>query len=74
MAKKKSNKKLTVETLTHDEATRKNIPTAEYQSVVAKEVENPIRVTYERGATGLDEEKRRKTKTLTSNWHGVPII
>jgi adenine-specific DNA-methyltransferase len=30
-------KKLTVETLAHDEATRKNIPTAEYQSVVAIE-------------------------------------
>jgi adenine-specific DNA-methyltransferase len=36
MPKKKTNKKLAVETLTHDEATRKNIPTAEYQSVVAK--------------------------------------
>ena len=28
---------LTVETLTHEEATRKNIPTAEYQSVVRKD-------------------------------------
>jgi len=32
MAKK--TKKLTVEALKHDEATRKNIPTAEYQSVM----------------------------------------
>lgn len=37
MAKKTSNSKKTVKTLTHDEASRKNIPTAEYQSVMAKE-------------------------------------
>ena len=34
---KKSNSGKTVETLTHDEAKRKNIPTAEYQSVVKQE-------------------------------------
>jgi adenine-specific DNA-methyltransferase len=33
-----------VETLTHDDAKRKNIPTAEFQSVMAKEHESPIRV------------------------------
>ena len=32
MAKKKSPK--SIETLTHDEASRKNIPTAEYQSLM----------------------------------------
>jgi hypothetical protein len=31
MAKKKQPVRITVETLTHDEATRKNIPTAEHQ-------------------------------------------
>ena len=35
MANKESKK--TVETLTHEEARRKNIPTAEYQSVMQKE-------------------------------------
>jgi adenine-specific DNA-methyltransferase len=44
---KTSNTKITVATITHDEATRKNIPTAEYQSVVAKEVESPIHIAYE---------------------------
>ena len=39
---KKSNK-VTVKTLKHEEATRKNIPTVEYQSVIAKEVENPTK-------------------------------
>ena len=33
--------KKTVETLKHDEATRKNIPTAEYQSVLQKEEQKP---------------------------------
>ncbi|MGD0662421.1 MAG: site-specific DNA-methyltransferase, partial [Syntrophorhabdales bacterium] len=54
--KKTSNSKITVETLTHDEATRKNIPTAEYQSVVAKEVESPIRIAYERRNRDLDPQ------------------
>src|SRR4051812_29150982 len=45
----------TVETLTHDEAKRKNIPTAEYQSVVAKEQAKPVRVKYPRN-TDLDPQ------------------
>ena len=46
--------KLTVETLKHDDATRKNIPTAEYQSVMAKNEQSPVRVTYERRNRDLD--------------------
>src|SRR5947207_3693356 len=45
-----------VETLTHDGATRKNIPTAEYQSVLQKEQENPVRVAYERRNRDLDPQ------------------
>jgi len=52
----KKTKKLTVETLTYDEATRKNIPTAEYQSAVAKEVESPIRIANERRNRDLDPQ------------------
>ncbi|WP_038974522.1 site-specific DNA-methyltransferase [Bradyrhizobium genomosp. III] len=37
-----------VETLKHDEAKRKNIPTAEYQSVLEKEQQNPRKVFYPR--------------------------
>lgn len=44
MATKKATKApLTVETLNHD-ATRRNIPTAEYQSVMAKDEQKPVRV------------------------------
>ena len=46
----------TVETLKHDEASRKNIPTAEYQSVMAKDEQSPIRVAYERRNRDLDPQ------------------
>ena len=51
---KKSTKK-TVETLKHDEATRKNIPTAEYQSVLEKEQQDPKKIRYPRN-TDLDPQ------------------
>src|SRR6266571_4455501 len=44
----------TVEILKHEEATRKNIPTAEYQSVLQKKEQSPIRVAYERRNRDLD--------------------
>jgi adenine-specific DNA-methyltransferase len=52
----KSGTKKTVVTLTHEEATRKNIPTAEYQSVMDREQLNPIRVAYERRNRDLDPQ------------------
>jgi len=45
----------TVETLTHDEARRKNIPTAEYQSVLPTEQQQPKQVRYPRN-TDLDPQ------------------
>ena len=45
----------TVETLKHDEATRKNIPTAEYQSVLDKEQQTPKTIRYPRN-TDLDPQ------------------
>src|SRR5579864_8417759 len=58
MAKKtlQPEKKKTVETLTHEEASRKNIPTAEFQSVMQKEEEKPIRVAYARRNRDLDPQ------------------
>ena len=46
----------TVETLKHEEATRKNIPTAEYQSVMQKTEQNAVRVAYERRNLDLDPQ------------------
>ena len=55
MAKKQATIK-TVEALKHDEATRKNIPTAEYQSVMQKNEQDPVRVPYERRNRDLDPQ------------------
>ena len=57
MAKKITDKpKKIVETLIHDEASRKNIPTAEYQSVMRTDEQSPIRVAYERRNRDLDPQ------------------
>lgn len=54
MAKQPS--KITIETLKHEDATRKNIPTAEYQSIMQKEEQTPIKVAYERRNRDLDPQ------------------
>ena len=70
MAKKKQP--LTVETLTHADATRKNIPTAEYQSVMEKELQMSVKVSYPRGSAGLEEEKQGRNPDLDPQliWRG----
>lgn len=54
MAKKPAAPK-SVEVLKHDEAKRKNIPTAEFQSVLEKEQQDPKKVRYPRN-TDLDPQ------------------
>src|SRR6202041_3938226 len=54
IVKQKEKKK--IETLTHDKASRKNIPTAEYQSVMRTEEQSAIRVAYERRNRDLDPQ------------------
>ncbi len=53
---KKPKPPLSVEALKHVDASRKNIPTAEYQSVMAKNDQFPIRVAYERRNRDLDPQ------------------
>lgn len=58
MAKITGNKpasKLAVETIKHEDATRKNIPTAEYQSLVQKSDQATLKVRYPRN-TDLDPQ------------------
>src|SRR5882757_1026493 len=52
---KKSPPLKSVETLRHGEAKRKNIPTAEHQSVIQKEQEAPRKVKYPRN-TDIDPQ------------------
>jgi adenine-specific DNA-methyltransferase len=54
MARKSTTK--TVETLKHDEDKRKNIPTAEFQSVMRKNKQDPVRVAYARRNRDLDPQ------------------
>ena len=61
-----------VTTLIHDEARRTNIPTAEYQAVIDKATEDPVRVAYSRGVAGLGEEKEARDLDLDPQlvWRG----
>ena len=52
----RKKKPRSVETLTHGEATRRNIPTAEYHPVMADEDKAPVRVAYERRNRDLDPQ------------------
>ena len=55
MAKRRAGPKK-VETLTHEEATRTNIPTAEYQAVMPKDQQDALRLAYERRNRDLDPQ------------------
>ncbi|MBC5782656.1 site-specific DNA-methyltransferase [Ramlibacter sp. USB13] len=76
MATRKSNggaAAKTVETIRHDEARRKNIPTAEYQSVLEKQKLAPVEVKYPRsGGQALEEEKQARNSDLDPQlvWRG----
>ena len=56
MTHKTKKTQKTVETIRHDDASRKNIPTAEYQSVMREDEKDPIRVAYERRNRDLDPQ------------------
>src|SRR5258705_625002 len=53
---RKNTTRKSVETLKHGRVSRKNIPTAECQSVMQKEEQNPVRVAYERRNRDLDPQ------------------
>ena len=54
MAKRKREK--TVATLRHEDASRKNIPTAEFRSVLDRTEQSPVQVAYERRNHDLDPQ------------------
>jgi adenine-specific DNA-methyltransferase len=56
MSKPKKNAGKTVETIRHADASRRNIPTAEYESVMADQERDPIMVAYERRNADLDPQ------------------
>ena len=54
--KRKERTPKRVEALTHDDASRKNIPTAEYQTALAEDDRSPIEVAYGRSNRDLDPQ------------------
>ena len=65
-------KPLTVDTLTHDEATRKNAPTAELETFVNAETRRPIEVAYERRNRDLDPQLVWRGKDV-ADWSDLVV-
>ena len=70
MAKRKSTR--TVETLTHGEASRRNIPTAEHEPVVAEDDRSPVEIAYERRNRDLDPQLVWRGKD-EQNWSDLVV-
>jgi adenine-specific DNA-methyltransferase len=76
MATKKSGSTFVgVDTLKHSDDKRKNIPTAEYQSLMADEARKPVQVNYPRATStsdGLRAEKEQRNRDLDPQlvWRG----
>ena len=69
---RKPKKSRQVRTLTHEEASRKNIPTAEYQSVMAKDDQNPIEVAWRRRNRDLDPQLVWRGKDM-QDWSNLIV-
>jgi adenine-specific DNA-methyltransferase len=70
--KGKTNSIKSVETLTHAEAKRKNIPSAEHQSVMRDEDKSPIQVAYERRNRDLDPQLVWRGKDM-QDWSDLVV-
>ena len=56
MPRGRAKKPKSVETLTHEEARRRNLPSAEHQPLMRQEERSPIRLSYERRNRDLDPQ------------------
>ena len=56
MATTRGNKRKSVEALTHGEARRRNLPSAEHQPLMREEEQSPVQVAYERRNRDLDPQ------------------
>jgi len=74
MAKRSSRKKSkkTVETILHEEASRRYIPTVEYESVMREEDKSLIRIAYERRNRDLDPQLVWRGKD-EQNWSDLVV-
>ena len=70
MAKRRTQK--SVEVLTHDAATRTNIPTAEHEPVMAQDDRSPVEVAYEHRNRDLDPQLVWRGKD-EQNWSDLVV-
>ena len=69
---RKTRKPKQVAALTHEEASRKNIPTAEHQAVLAEDDRKPVPVTYERRNRDLDPQLMWRGKD-EQDWQSLVV-
>ena len=67
-----AKKPLSIDTLTHDDATRLNAPTAELEAFVSKEMKRPIQVAYERRNPDLDPQLVWRGKDM-ADWSDLVV-
>ena len=70
MPKNRSRK--TVATLRHDEASRKNIPTAEFRSVMDQSDQSPVQIAYQRRNRDLDPQLVWRGKDM-QDWSDLVV-
>ena len=69
---RRARKAKTVKALTHGEASRKNIPTAEHEPVMEEDLRSPIEVAYERRNRDLDPQLVWRGKD-EQNWSDLVV-
>ncbi len=72
MPKTTSKSEKSVETIKHTDASRKHIPTAEYQSTLSEEQQSPIQVAYQRGNRDLDPQLVWRGKDM-QDWSDLVV-
>ena len=70
MARRKKSR--TVETITHEDASRRNLPSAEHQPLMQEEEQSPLRVAYERRNRDLDPQLVWRGKD-TQDWSDLVV-
>ena len=72
MARTNHKSQKSVESIKHKDASRKHIPTAEFQSVLSEELQSPIQVAYQRRNPDLDPQLVWRGKDL-QDWSDLVV-
>ena len=72
MARRKKTRTKTVETIRHQDASRKNLPSAEHQPLMQAEERSPLQVAYERRNRDLDPQLVWRGKD-TQDWSELVV-